>query len=314
MQLPLWAVLLFAFFLPAQLLAQPYRIQPGDRLFVAFWQEPDLNTEVVVSQDGTIDLPVVGRSYVVGFTTAEISEKIIEEISRYRINITQVSVNVKQYEGNKIYVTGQVGVPGTYSFEVIPSLWRILQEAGGLLETANVEQITVIRSGDTRGDIIPVDLTRYFERGDVALLPVLHGGDTIHVPANTAPGQSAPATSSPFTPRNEIYIFGAVATPGRYTLEKNVNLLDAIVLAGGPTDNAKLSEVKILNEQDRSSGIMQVDLNRFLKRSFPGPPRLNPGDTVFIPKKANPVSFLLSRVVLPVVTSASVFLIANSLR
>jgi len=300
------------------LLAQEYKIQVRDRLSVTFWQEPDLNTEVVVSQNGTIDLPVVGRTLVVGLSAPEISDKIIEEISRYRINITQVSVRISQYEGNKIYVTGQVGAPGTYSFEVIPNLWRILQEAGGLLETADLQQITVVRGSETGGNIITVDLTEYFEKGELSRLPALHGGDTIHVPASAlAAGTGGPggtATSSPFTARNEIYVFGAVVTPGRYALEKDIDLLDAIVLAGGPTDNAKLSEVKIVSEVDQTEGIIRVDLNRFLSHAYPGPPRLSPGDTIYIPRKANPVTFLLSRVLLPIVTSASVFLVVNAVR
>jgi len=292
---------------------QQYVLQVGDRLEITFWQEPDLNTNPVVAQNGTVEIPIAGRIQAVGLTASELSQRIIDEISRYRIKITQASVVINEYQGNKIYVTGQVGTPGTYSFEVIPNLWRVLQEAGGLSETANLEKISVIRESEGSGDILQVNLTRYFERGDVSQLPELQGGDTIHVP--TRPSINSPVdVSSPFAQKNEIYIAGEVVSPGRYNLERDIDLWDAIILAGGPTLSANLSDVKILNRREGENGMMKINLKEYLDRSEPEPPILVPGDKIFIPRRSSTGTFILTRILLPVFTGAMVILILDALR
>ena len=292
---------------------QQYVLQVGDRLEITFWQEPDLNTNPVVAQNGTVEIPIAGHIQAVGLTASELSQRIIDEISRYRIKITQASVVINEYQGNKIYVTGQVGTPGTYSFEVIPNLWRVLQEAGGLSETANLEKISVIRESEGSGDILQVNLTRYFERGDVSQLPELQGGDTIHVP--TRPSINSPVdVSSPFAQKNEIYIAGEVVSPGRYNLERDIDLWDAIILAGGPTPSANLSDVKILNRREGENGMMKINLKEYLERSEPEPPILVPGDKIFIPRRSSTGTFILTRILLPVFTGAMVILILDALR
>ncbi|MCH9007750.1 polysaccharide biosynthesis/export family protein [candidate division KSB1 bacterium] len=300
--------------LTSSMQAQQYVIQLGDRLDVSFWQEPGLNTVVTVGSDGKIDLPVLGRIRAAGLTTSQFSEKIVEQISRYRINITQASVVVVEYKGNKIYVTGQVGSPGTYSFESIPDLWRVLQEAGGLLETADLSRVTLITAEGKTGKITRVDLNSYFQEGEVSRLPELHGGETIYVPTRPSVRAGADAPSSPFSSRKEVYIFGEVASPGRYNLEEDVNIVDALVLAGGPTPSAKLSEVKVLKRWAGGTSIVKIDLQKYLTRAEPRPFLLMPGDTIFVPRKREAMSFIFTTILLPVFTAVSVLLVVQAIR
>lgn len=296
---------------PGLSLSQQYRLEIGDRLRIAFWQEPGMNSEVKIGQDGRIELPVIGRIRASGLTTSELADNIVEQVSRYRINITQASITVTEYQGNKVYLTGQVGSPGTYSFEVMPNLWRVIQEAGGLLETADPTRISIIGTGEGKGNITEVDLTRYFEGGDPNLLPGVTGGETIHVPSRPVGGAGQNGGSSPFSARNEIYIMGAVAAPGRYNLEEDIDVLDALVLAGGPTDNAKLSDVRIMKRWDGKRAMMKIDINNYLEHSEPGPPPLSAGDTIFVPEKAGAGKFVVNSLLLPILTSATVLLVVQ---
>lgn len=295
------------------LFSQQYVIQAGDELNITFWQRPELNTSATVSHDGTIELPIIGRIKAQGLTPSGLSERIVEQISRYRIDVTQAAVAVTEYQSNKIYVTGQVASPGGYSFEVIPNLWKILQEAGGPLETAELDKVTIIRAGKNAGKIIQVDLTKYFEEGDVSKLPKLYGGDSIHVPGITpaGPGGSVSARSSPFLAKNEIFILGEVASPGRYDFEKDLNLLDALILAGGPTTAAKLSNVKVFKRWEKYAGMVKIDLKDYLNSSDPAPLFLHPGDTIYVPRKANTSQFILTNVLVPITTSALVFILID---
>jgi len=291
--------------------AQEYIMQERDVISVTFWQESSLNTQSKIGADGAIELPVIGKIRAAGLTTGQLADNIVDRISRYRISITQASVAVIEYSGNKIFITGQVGAPGTYSFESIPDMWRVLQEAGGLLETADPEKITIIRDGDGRGNVTEVDLSRYFEGGDILQLPKLTGGETIHVPSRSTTGSDQSTGASPFSSRDEIYIMGEVASPGRYSLEKGVDVLDALILAGGPTELAKLSDVRIMKRWQGKNGMMKIDLNEFLEHSEPGPPQLNPGDTIYVPRKLTSGigGFILNNLLLPISSSLLLFFI-----
>ena len=298
------------------LFSQQYVIQKGDKLTITFWQEPELNTTTVVGQDGRLELPVIGQIQAAGLTSSQLSGRIVEQISRYRIKITQASVVITEFQSNKVYITGEVGSPGTYSFEVIPNLWRTLQEAGGLLASADLEKVAIIRGGEDTGAVIQVDVTKYFEQGELANLPKLQGGDTVHVPrvASVRSGNDAP--SSPFVSKNEIYIAGEVASPGRYNLEANTDVLEALILAGGPTASADLSDVKVLTRWQGKNGMVKVDLKKYLDNSEPMPVALKPGDRIFVPRKASsgvPV-FIVTNILVPVITSATVLLLINSIR
>jgi len=298
-------------------LGQEYVIQSGDKINVTFWQQPDLNTLARVSHNGTIDLPVIGRIKAAGLTPSQLSENIVEQMSHYRINITQASVVLTEYQRNKVYVTGQVASPGPYSFEVIPHLWKILQEAGGPLETADLKRVTIIRPGQ-KENIIVTDLTQFFERGDFSQLPRIYGGDTIHVPSipvTGGTGGESPPGQSPFLSKNDIYLVGEVASPGRYNFEKDLSLLDALIMAGGPTPDAKLSDVRILKRlKFGNSSVMKINLDKYLSTSEPVPLRLHPGDTVYVPRRASALSFIVNNLLLPIATSTIIFLIIGTAR
>lgn len=300
--------------------AQDYKIQRGDILSVKFWQDPSLNTEARVGQDGNIELPVIGSVRAAGMTPSELSQRIVDGISRYRINITQALVKVVEYTGNTIYVTGQVGTPGSYSFEAIPSLWNVLQKAGGVLQTADLERVTVIRAGKNANVVIPVDVTQFLQNGDK--LPTLKGGDTIHVPALES-GRAGSTPSSPFVSTDEIYIAGEVANPGRYSFASDLSLMDVLVMAGGPTPAAELSSVRIIKRKRHAdpavkAAIMKVDLETYLDTSEPGPLSLHPGDTIYVPRReqqrGGALSFIAGRILVPVVSAVAVALIVNTVR
>lgn len=315
----LFGILLTSIFVDDVLIGQEYIIQAGDKLKITFWQQPNLNSDVTVSHEGTIELPVIGRIRAAGLSPRQLSDNIVEQMSRYRINITQASVTLTEYQRNKIYVNGQVAVPGAYSFEVIPNLWKIIQEAGGPIETADLKRVTVIRP-KPRGNVIVVDLTKFFENGDLSQLPSVYGGDTIYVPAIPVVGGTGESglptpQASPFLSKNEIYLVGEVVRPGRYNFEEDLSLLDALIMAGGPTPTAKLSDVRVLKRLAvGNNSLMKIDLDKYLSESEPKPLRLHPGDTIYVPRKINALSFIFTTLVIPVVTGAGVFLVVDAVR
>jgi len=301
-------LILFAFYLvtifnffSAVSIAQEYKIGPEDVLSITFWQQPQLNSNVRVSQNGTIVLPVIGTIKAAGLTPAQLSAKIVDKISVFNRNISQASVVVDQYGSKKVYVTGHVVNPGKYTFEVIPDLWKIILEAGGPNETAMLNQVKVIRGVTDAGQVIDVNLNEFLDKGDLSRLPPIYPGDTINIPGITNPGGTAatPTTGGVTETRIQedvIYIYGQVLRPGGYRFTRNMDLLEAIIVAGGPAPTAKLDEVKVITRGNPYSTIATVNLEQYANQGTPAPFLLNPGDTIFIPtQKKAVVSQLFQR-------------------
>ena len=268
-------ILLFAY---SALIAQEYVIGQDDILSIQFWQQPTLNTQVRVGQDGKIALPIIGSITAAGLTPTQLGERIVEKISIYNREITQATVVVTEYGSKKVYLTGQVLAPGKYTFETIPNLWKAILEAGGPTQTALLSGVTIIR-GEGEKPIV-VDLTRFLETGDASLLPALRSGDTVYIPGLSPGGGSTELGGK------RIYLYGEVARPGAYSIEKNLSLLAAIVLAGGPTPEANLSEVTVVSQGIPYSRIAKVNLAAG-HSGVPTPFLLRPGDTVFISRRSS---------------------------
>lgn len=81
----------------------------------------------------------------------------------------------------------------------------------------------------------------------------------------------------------KTYIWGQVKKPGLYIVPDNTDLLTLISSAGGPTENAKLSKVKIVRSTEDGEKVIWIDLKKYLETGDENLiPIMKPGDTVVI--------------------------------
>lgn len=269
------------FCLSATLLAQSssYEIRPDDKLQFSYWENPNLNTTATVGKDGGIELPIIGRIAAAGLTIKQLRDKIVSQMALYNRVITQLSIVVLDYGSNTVYVTGQVRAPGRYSFEEIPNLWDIILQAGGHLETAFLDQVTVVRK-EGNGEVFVVDLSKALRQGQLNTLPKIYPGDTIDVPGTTVAG----TTPSPLSQKSEIYILGAVGVPGSHKFESGLNIVEAIGRAGGPISTANLEKVRFVTMDASGKSRTQVfNLKSYFEQSRHHPLNVKAGDTIFVP-------------------------------
>ncbi len=300
--------------------AQDYVLDKGDLLLVAFWQEPSLNTQGRIDAEGKIDLPLIGRIVAGGKTVEQLSSSIVEKISVYNKKITQATVTVVEYGSRSIYISGAVMRPGKYAFQELPHVWRAILEAGGPAPNAQLAQVQIFRGGETSNKIETVDVTSAFESGNVKDLPRLNPGDYLNVPSITptaggpggAEGSMSP-TAIAGNPRNAIYVFGMVARPGVYPFEKDLDVLQAIVRAGGPamvqtnSNNRApvepdLRRVRLISLGADAPVVYVINIKEYTKQAAPLPLRLRPGDTIYLPGRANYGSFIFANTLVQVVT------------
>ncbi|NUO79147.1 polysaccharide export protein [candidate division KSB1 bacterium] len=302
----LFALAGFLIMLPPLAHAQEYRLDKGDLITVNFWQQPDLKTQTRIDNEGKIDLPVIGRIAAAGQTVDQLRRTIVDKISVYNSKITQVAIEINEYGSRRYFITGAVTAPGKYTFNKVPTIWEAILEAGGPLPSARLESVKVIRGGQEKSQILEVDLTAAFTGGDMSNLPKLQPGDNIDVPGVPAGQAGAGALQSNLiNNKNTIYVFGYVVTPGIYPLEKNMDVLQAIILAGGPllqqgggggvrpTREPDLKNVKIISRGPEAPVVYSVNIENYTKQANPIPLVLRPGDTIFIPGREDYRRFLI---------------------
>lgn len=83
-----------------------------------------------------------------------------------------------------------------------------------------------------------------------------------------------------------VHIWGQVANPGLYSVPDGTDLVSLISLAGGPTDDAKLTEVILVRGESSRMTSFAVNLQGVMSSGArESIPILEPGDTVIVPAK-----------------------------
>lgn len=83
----------------------------------------------------------------------------------------------------------------------------------------------------------------------------------------------------------EIHVWGEVNKPGLYRIPDGSTVLDAISAAGGPTQYAALSRVRLSRPADIKPRAQRIDLDRYIDgRDTTGLPVLRPGDMITVPR------------------------------
>ena len=87
----------------------------------------------------------------------------------------------------------------------------------------------------------------------------------------------------------QFSVIGKVRSPGTFTPGRYINILEALSIAGGVTEFASLSSVKIIRKTDAGPTIIPVRLSSVLKSGNVRPsavsalPLIRSGDTVIVP-------------------------------
>ncbi len=265
-----------------------YTIGIDDVLQIVFWQAADLNQTVTVNSDGKITLSVIGDITAAGLTPTALGRKIVEQVSRFNRDISQATVTVAAYNSQAVYVEGEVMAPGKYSHEVIPDLWSIIKEMGGVTAFGDLRNVKIVRgTGPDVGKIIAVDVQTAVSNRNVESLPKIMPHDVIQVP-RTISGVTTtgmPTQAETTTGRNIYYVVGAVAKPGVYSLESGLSVIEAIAIAGGTLPTANLKSVKINSKMGEFSNVYTINMDKQIKTGSPQRYSLRPEDAVVVPEK-----------------------------
>lgn len=186
---------------------------------------------------------------------------------------------VRQSSDASIYVFGQVNSPGRYRFTKDMHFLDILSAADGPAKGADIHNIRVTHRDKTYSQVSKLNLSVYFETGDESLLPNVTTGDTIYIPEKNKNWLDTPKEAT-------VRVLGAINNPGRYVFNDNMTILDILAEAAGPTDNAYVEKITIVNMSCCQGQARTFNLIEFSKTAnIYNLPVLRAGDTIYIPDR-----------------------------
>lgn len=187
---------------------------------------------------------------------------------------------VRQSSDASIYVFGQVNAPGRYRFTQDMHFLDILSAADGPTKDADIHNIRVTHRDKPYAKVSKLNLSLYFETGDESILPRVTTGDTIYIPEKDKNWLDTSKEST-------VRVLGAVNKPGRYVFNDNMTILDLLAEAAGPTENAYLEKITVVNMSCCQGQARTFDLIKFSKTAnIYHLPVLRAGDTIYIPDRS----------------------------
>jgi polysaccharide export outer membrane protein len=125
-----------------------YRIEIGDEFDVKIYNNPDLQETLVVRPDGRISLLLAEEVQAAGLTPTEL-DRVITEIYSTRITNPEVTIIMRRFIGNRVYVGGEVARPQEVEIEGRLTLLQAIYKAGGFMDTAKIKSVVLLRDEGT---------------------------------------------------------------------------------------------------------------------------------------------------------------------
>lgn len=243
-----------------------YKIGPTDVLKITVFGEPSLDRSVRVAADGTISYPLIGKVEVAGLTPSELEDKLEKLLGESYLINPQVSVEVLEYNSQKVYVLGAVKEPGYYDLKGPTTILEVISRAGGIINEGGKSIIITSKNSDGQAEVKVIDREKLLSKGEVSLDIPVKGGDVVYVPRI-----------------EEVYVLGEVKKPGAVPYQDNLTLLQAVSLAGGLTEQAAPRRTKIIRTQTGERATLEVNLKQILEDATKDI-KLSPGDVVVVPR------------------------------
>lgn len=212
-----------------------YRIGRNDIVNIVVWGHPELGLTPATSNrsmgsttqadvgngynvnpDGTIQFPFIGPIKIAGLTENEARELLTRRLSKF-VQDPQITVRVQAYRNGRIYVDGEVRVPGLQTLDDVPmTLPEAINRAGGFSPEADRSSIELTRADRT----IRIDLPNLTRQGVNPNRLLLANGDLLRVLNQD---------------ETQVFIMGEVWTPRAMPLhDGRLSLTEALGEAGGP--------------------------------------------------------------------------------
>lgn len=262
-------------------------LQPGDILTISLPGEDGFNKDFTIDRDGSVRLPEVGLIKVAGKSMAVVDTLVYDRLSDAFLGLDKLSVHLKE---KKLLITvlGYVENPGEFELPDTGNVQMAINAAGGLINGAQLDKLQLQR----QDDVLEFDFKRYLDTGNVDLIPALKTLDIVFVPSSpelgNVHGDDADSREGVnlTEDRTAVKVFGEVISPGSFPYKESMNLVDAILRAGGVTRYSNVEQIRVINQGEP----VLFNLKTFLDSGDESELlQLSEGATIFVPKQVEAV-------------------------
>jgi Periplasmic protein involved in polysaccharide export len=258
-----WAiVLLMASF------AQSKIIKSGDVLEIGVQLHPEFSGRFTVSENGTIDYPLLADQVVANITTSELMNDLTLRLVKH-IDNPLVIISIVEKPEILVTILGQVKNPGPVKTYSGSTLQEVLQLAGGPLPTADIQKVKIIHKNAGNDNAEYFDLKAFMQNGNIDNMPRLKADDIVILLAEKG--------------NRKVKVIGAVNKPGFFDLEEDVNVFEVIYMAGGPGERADLSHVRRFSDHQGKTFEETINVQLYIdKGEMNNVPKVAEGDVIIV--------------------------------
>jgi len=158
-----------------------YRLGAGDLIEIGVFGVDGFRHTIRISASGIVKLPLIDPIMVAGLTPAELEQRLTTMLGDDVINDPQVSVFVKEYRSQSVYVLGAVNASRAIEYREGMTVMEAILEAGGFTRFADQNDIVIRRKDDDKDITIEVKAKKLLKNGDLTQNVLLKAGDYIVV-------------------------------------------------------------------------------------------------------------------------------------
>lgn len=227
---------------------------PGDLVNLSvFGQKQFTRNLVPIGPDGRINYLQVNGVMAAGLTIDELRTALDAELGKY-IKNPHVIVKPGAWRSKKYFLLGTIMDRGAFPLDrpmtIIEATARARGIATGLLEQNTVEIADLPRAFLVRaGKRVPVDFVKLFQEGDLSQNIQLEPNDYIYFPSSTV---------------NEVYLLGAVSSPGTVGVTDKASIVGVLTTRGGFTARAWRQRVLVIRGSLNKPETHVVDVRAIL--------------------------------------------------
>jgi len=159
-----------------------YVLAVGDQIAMEVLFYEDFDASAVIRPDGKATFPLMGEIRAAGFTPSQLDSLVTARFSEIIVD-PDVSIIVKEYSDQLVYVLGEVELPGAYPLQHGMTLVGALSAAKGATRTARLTDVVLVRRETAlKAWGAKVNVERFFEEADFSADPQLQAYDIVYVP------------------------------------------------------------------------------------------------------------------------------------
>ena len=225
-----------------------YVLGPDDELLVTVYGVQEYTGELLVSDEGSINMPNVGQVRVAGLTIEAATQKLKtvmgNSVYPYLKNGgSKLSVTLNKIRSIKVTIIG-ANRPGNYTLSSLSTVFNALYVAGGPTEFGSFREIELVRNNKLERKI---DLYRMLLKGDQSDNIGLKDNDVIRIPAY----------------KKRVELQGQVKRPGIFEVLPGERFQHVLEFASGFTDTAYKAIVKAFQISDRERKVKDIPASEY---------------------------------------------------